>query len=445
MISRTQALPQGEEAVEWPHPMRAWFTVGILMLAYATAFIDRQILTLLVDPVKSDLQISDTEFSLLSGLAFTIFYTLLGVPLAWIADRGSRRNLIIVGIGVWSVMTALCGLATSFFSLFLARIGVGIGEAGLSPAAYSMIADSFPQSARARAMGVYAMGAIMGVGLALMIGGMIVEWTAAIPPVELPVVGALKGWQLAFLAVSVPGPLIMLVLLFVREPVRQGVAHMPREAPEPIVPFLRAQGPLLALLTVGYSMLGLVIAAYLTWIPAFLTRVHGWQVGEVGLIFGGLLVLCSTLGVLLGGAISAWFIRRGRPDGIVRTAIYGGLFCFPFAVSMPLVAADEMAVLLLGLACLGFGIFQGLPAATLQSITPNRLRARILALYLLVGNLVAFTIGPTAVALISDYWLRDPAKIGVAIAICSVVAIPVGVAALLAARTSFVRRIETLA
>lgn len=132
------------EAASWPNPSRAWFGVVVLMACYATAFVDRQIITLLVEPIKQDLGINDTEFSLLSGLAFTLFYTVMGIPLAWAADRWSRQKLIMLGVAVWSAMTAACGMANSFFTLFLARIGVGIGEAGLSPAAYSMIADSFP-------------------------------------------------------------------------------------------------------------------------------------------------------------------------------------------------------------------------------------------------------------------------------------------------------------
>ena len=149
----------------------------------------------------------------------------MGIPFAWLADRGSRRNLIVVSMTFWSVMTAACGMASSFLTLFLARIGVGVGEAGLSPAAYSMIADSFPPEKRARPLGVYAIGAILGVGLALIIGGAVVHWASSAPPVVLPVIGELKTWQLAFLVVSVPGPLLALLLLPMREPARHEKAR----------------------------------------------------------------------------------------------------------------------------------------------------------------------------------------------------------------------------
>jgi MFS family permease len=154
----------------WPHPGWAWFAVAALMVAYTSSFIDRQILTLLVQPIRADLTISDTQFSLLAGIAFSLFYTVMGVPLARLADRGSRRWIIFWGIVVWSVMTVACGLANSFWALFAARIGVGIGEAALSPAAYSMISDYFPPRQRARALAVYSMAPYIGAGLALMIG-----------------------------------------------------------------------------------------------------------------------------------------------------------------------------------------------------------------------------------------------------------------------------------
>ena len=143
-------------SADWPSKARSWSLVFILVLAYICAFADRQILSLLVDPIKRDLNITDTEFSLLNGLAFTLCYTIVGLPLAWLADRGSRRNLIISCISFWSLMTAVCGMANSYWTLFLARMGVGAGEAGLSPAAYSMIADHFPPEKRARPMSVYA-------------------------------------------------------------------------------------------------------------------------------------------------------------------------------------------------------------------------------------------------------------------------------------------------
>ncbi|WP_309644487.1 MFS transporter, partial [Phenylobacterium sp.] len=360
------------------------------------------------------------------------------VELAVLADRGSRHKLIMVSIAFWSLMTAACGLAGSFFTLFLARIGVGVGEAGLSPAAYSMIADSFPANRRARALGVYAMGSIAGVGLALLIGGAVVQCALTAPPVTVPLIGTLHSWQLAFFMVSVPGPILMLAMAFVREPHRQTGAA-PEPVSTPFTPFLRQRWLVFSLLAAGYSFIGVAVAAYLTWTPAFLIRVYDWPIGRVGTVLGGILLVFSTGGILLGGWMADAMAIAGRRDAVLRVAMIGAGLALPFAVATPFAPTGTMAAVLLAAMFLAFGLTQGLPAVSFQAIAPNRLRARVMALYLLIGNIVAFTIGPTGVALISDHVLKDPAKIGVAVAIVSGVMVPLGIGCLMAARRAYVQ------
>ena len=435
-LPETPVHPQPES---WPSTRRAWTLVSLLVIAYALAFVDRQILTLLVEPVRRDLDITDTQFSLLAGLAFTLFYTLMGIPFAWLADRGSRRNLIVVSVTFWSVMTALCGLAHNFLTLFIARIGVGVGEAGLSPAAYSMIADSFPAQKRARPLGVYAAGAILGVGLALIIGGAVVAWANTAPPVVLPGLGELKTWQLAFLLVSVPGPLLALVLLFVREPRRhESRSRAPGVDTGSLKHFLAERGWVFTLLAFGYSLIGVAIAAYLSWTPAFMIRSHGWSIARIGTVYGLVLLVFSTAGIIVGGWLVDRLAARGARDAVLKVSIGGCALALPFALAAPFTASGEAAMATIAVMSLLFGLAQGLPVAALQAIAPNRVRARVIALYLLVGNIVAFTVGPTGVALISDHWLGDPARIGHAIAILSAFVTPAGLLALLLARRRFV-------
>jgi MFS family permease len=411
--------------------------VLLLVAAYATAFVDRQILTLLVEPVKRDLAITDTQFSLLSGLAFTFFYTIMGIPFAWLADRGSRRNLILASVTFWSAATAACGMAGSFVSLFVARIGVGIGEAGLSPAAYSMISDSFPPEKRARPLGVYATGAILGVGLALIIGGAVVHWANSAPPVVLPFLGVLKTWQLAFLVVSVPGPLLALLMLPIREPARHEKAVRAEGNPASFRSFLRDRGWVFSLLATGFSLIGVSIAAYLSWAPAFMMRVHGWSIARVGAVYGSILLVFSTSGIFVGGWWVDRLVAQGAKDAVLKVVIAGATLALPFAIGAPFAPTGEIAMASIALMSFAFGLTQGLPAVAFQAIAANRVRARVMALYLLVGNIIAFTIGPTGVALISDYWLKDPAKIGVAIGVLSSVVVPLGVLAVALARKPF--------
>jgi MFS family permease len=407
------------------------------MAAYALAFVDRQILSLLVEPVKRDLAITDTQFSLLSGLAFTLFYTVMGIPFAWLADRRSRRNLIIASIGFWTFMTALCGMATSFLTLFLARIGVGVGEAGLSPAAYSMIADNFPPAKRARPLGVYAIGSICGVGLALIIGGAVIQWANTAPPVVLPLLGELKSWQLAFIIVSLPGPFLILAMLPLHEPKRQEKALAEGESRPSFMAFLRRRWVPFTLLSLGYSLIGVSVAAFLTWTPAFMARRYGWEMAQIGATYGSVLLVFGTAGILFGGWWADKMASRGAQDSILRVAMTGTACALPFALAAPYASSGALAMASIAAMSFAFGLTQGLPAPSLQAIAPNRLRARVMALYLLIGNLIAFTVGPTGVALISDYILRDSNRIGEAIAIVSAIVCPLGLLCLFGARKSF--------
>ena len=197
--------------------------MAVLTLAYIVSFIDRQILSLMVDPIRNDLGIGEKQMSLLMGATFAVFYTFFGIPLGRLADRRSRRGLISAGIALWSLMTAGCGLTKRFWQLALMRMGVGVGEASLSPAAYSLISDYFRPALRSTAMSVYSMGIYLGSGLALILGGFVIGYTAGQEHAVLPWVGTVRPWQQVFLLVGLPGLLVALLLLTIREPERKGM------------------------------------------------------------------------------------------------------------------------------------------------------------------------------------------------------------------------------
>lgn len=438
---QTEIAASDSADAAWPSRARSWSLVFILVLAYICAFADRQILSLLVDPIKRDLNITDTEFSLLNGLAFTLCYTIVGLPLAWLADRGSRRNLIISCISFWSLMTALCGMANTYWSLFLTRMGVGAGEAGLSPAAYSMIADHFPPENRARPMSVYATGSILGAGIAFMVGGAVVQWTSDAHQIVLPLIGAIKPWQVAFLCVALIGPPVVLAMFLIREPARREIGAMHDGGGAALLGYMRRRGRVFLLLTFAYGISGMVIASYKAWAPAMLMRQFGWDVGTVGFVLGGMLMVGSGAGVLIGGWLSDRLAKGGRLDAPPMASLVAACVAGPFAVATPLVESSQAVTILLGAATFGFGLMQGLPAPALQAIAPNRLRARIFATYFLIGNPIAFIVGPTAVAMVSDGIFQDPAKVGVALACVSAVAMPLSALCLIAALAPFRRAV----
>ncbi len=427
------AKTETDEDGAWPNPVYSWYVVGVLMLAYTNSFIDRQILSLLIEPIRASLDISDTQVSLLAGLAFSIFYTLMGVPIARLADERNRKVIIATGVACWSAMTALCGITHSFWQLFLARVGVGVGEATLSPAAFSIMADYFPKHKLARAFSVYSMGVYFGAGLALIIGGIVVRMVSTAGSVELPVIGKVLPWQLTFFCVGLLGLPIFLLVLTIREPVRRGLkaAGVPKEGNASSLPvllaFLRLNRATVILHFLAFSAVGIGIVGFMTWTPTLFIRTWGWEASSIGLAYGAIMFTLGTAGVYTGGFVADWLERRGHKDATLRAALYAGILSIPCAIATPLLPTGELALVGLGVTSFLLAFPQGLPAAALQVVTPNPLRAQMTALYFLVGNLIALGFGPTLVALVTDYGFGDPMKLRYSMAVVGGTMIPVGV------------------
>jgi MFS family permease len=411
----------------WPSPRYAWFVIFLLVLAFTSSFIDRQILSLLVGPIRADLDISDTQFSLLVGLAFSLFYASFGIPIAYAADRMSRRLIISAGVFTWSVMTALSGLSSTYWQLFLARMGVGVGEATLTPAASSLISDYFPKERRGLAMAVYATGVYWGSGLALMIGGIVVRAVEAAPAIQWPLVGELRPWQTVLVMVGLPGVVLAAAMLLIREPVRRGLPPDAAQRLAPLLPFLKANRLTILGLFLGFTLLGMVVIAYLTWIPATFMRSFGWHAAEIGLAFGLIVMTCGSLGIMAGGLLADRLTARGHADAAVRAGLYGGLATIPLAALAPLLPTPGLILAASGLALFAVTSTQALPIVAIQFMTPNNLRARMAAVYFLVGSLLLYTAGPTSVALLTDYLFRDDAAVRYSLAVVSVVVAPLGV------------------
>jgi MFS family permease len=417
---------------EWPSPRAAWYAVVVLMVAYLFSYVDRQILSMLVGPIRADLGLTDTQISLLHGLAFAVCYTVLGVwPVGRWADTGNRRNVIAGGIFLWSLMTALCGRAYSYATLFLARIGVGVGEAALAPAAYSMIADYFPPEKRGRALGMFAMGVYFGIGAAIMITGVLVQLVSASPTVNLPLFGEVRSWQTAFLLVGPPGILVSLWLLSVREPARRGGRSQLQPSFVAALAFAREHRAFYLSLTFGVSLLTLLFNAVAFWVPAHLTRVHGFAPLEIANSYGPLMFVFGAAGIVSGGALADRLRVRGVRDAELRVGAWSALLLWPVAVIA--FQVDDPRLMLVLLAPLLFlsSFPFGAASSAIQLVTPNQYRARMSALYLLIINLTGIGFGATAASLISDYVLRDANRIGDGVSIVASVSAPLAAALLL--------------
>jgi MFS family permease len=419
----------------------AWYVVAVLLLAYTLSFIDRMILSLLVGPIKADLGISDTQMSLLMGFAFAIFYSALGIPLGWLADRRARRGLIVAGVAAWSLMTAACALARGYAGLFLARVGVGVGEATLSPAAYSMLGDYFPREKLGRAMAVYSIGVPLGSGIALMAGSVVVKLVTDGPPVAFPIVGELAAWRMTFLWVGLPGLLVaLLVALTVREPARQGDAS--KTGRGELLAFLKAHPAAIAAHFGGMSLVALVMYGAMAWIPQFLHRTYAMPVPQAGLWFGVATAACGAAGLLLGGWMADGLYRRGFKDAHLRVIRLNAVLLLPLFVGMALAPTAPLALGLMVVGMLIGTIHGGVAGAALQLITPNRMRARMVALYFLVANLIGLGLGPTAIALVSDLAFGRPEALRYGLAIVTGVALPLSAMILTAGLKPFARAVE---
>ncbi len=384
-----------------------WYPVGILMVAYVVSFIDRQVITLLVEPIRNDMQISDTEISLLMGLAFAIFYVTMGVPIARLSDSRSRKAIIVIGMSLWSAATVLCGLAKNFSQLFLARVGVGVGEATLTPAAYSMIADLFPEEKLGRALAVYSTGIYIGAGLAGVLGGWAVQTISGADPINLPVLGPIKPWQLTFMVVGFPGFILVAIIMFtVREPQRRNVQSQMTGKALPfadVLNFMWLNKRTFGSIFVGYALGGIAFYGFLAWIPEFIRRTHGWEIGAAGMLFGLIYAVLGAAGTLTGGWVCDWLTSKGYRDVAIRScAVYFAL-ATPFMILTPLMPSMTLAIPMMAMMAFTMSLQQAMTPVAIQLITPNEMRAQATSLFFVASLFPAIGFGATSVALVTDF------------------------------------------
>lgn len=418
---------QGAQTDDPPYPSEgyAWYVVMILMIVYIFSFVDRQVLAYLVGPIKADLGVSDTAMGLLGGTTFAIFYTLFGIPLGRLADSKSRRGIIAVGLFLWSLTTAACGIARSFTHLLIFRVGVGVGEAALSPSAYSLIADYFKPSRMALAISVYGAGIYIGSGVASIVSGYLVEFATAQESFSLPLVGDTRPWQLVFFAIGLPGILFTLAMLTVREPKRRGVLHKSGQSDIPfgeVMAYVRSNWKTFLCHCGGFGFFALIGYAGAYWVPATFVRTHEWSLGDVGLRYGLAVIFFGSGGIIFGGQLADSLARKGYVDAKMRVGLLAVLIHLPVGILFPLVTNDWLAFVILIPAVFAIGMPFGVAPAAIQEMMPNQMRGQAAALYLFVVNLIGMGLGPLSVGWIGDNILKDESKINVSLAITNITA-----------------------
>ena len=407
---------------------RAYVTLGILVLLNIVSFLDRQVISLLVDPIKAELGIDDFQLSMLQGLAFAIFYGLCSIPLGWAVDRFSRRWIIYLGVTGWSIATLGCGLARNFGQMFVARMGVGVGEAALSPAAYSMLPDLFPPRRLNMATGVLATGAAIGTGVALAVGGMIVIWSQQAGAIVLPVIGTVSAWRLVFLIAGAVG--VVLAFLIFLAPATHRHAPAVAQATE-VDPgygrWLRDHAAYLGTLSSAAALWGAFAYGLAAWEPALLSRVFGLPTGEIGITLGMIQLVTGVVGYVFGGWLIDRMMEAGISDPHYRYLIYGGFIVVAAgAIGILFASSAFMAYLMIGILHLVMP-FTASYVGHLQMSVPARYRGRTIALVMLIMTVTATTIGPMTVAFFTDYVFGAPEMVGHSIAATAALFVPASI------------------
>lgn len=403
----------------------SYYVVVALMIAYTLSFMDRVLISLLVEPIRSEFDLSDTQIGMLIGFGFVLFYSVMGLPFGAMADRSNRRNLIVIGIVGWSLATAGSGMVQGFGGLLLMRALVGVGEATLSPAALSTIADRFPVSKLAFAISIYSSGVVIGGGLAMAFGGLLAQWSLG-TSLSLPLLGEYSGWRLTFLLVGLAGlPVATAIWLSVREAERRIASPAP---PFSAVVRLFSEHRR-AFLGAFLGLASVVMANYvaLLWGPAYLSRSHGLSLAETGLILGIINGGLGFAGVLSGGIIADKLSLRGTIDAPVKVIIYSQIIQLPFLVVAFTTGNLPLAAICIGIAAYFTSMIGGLQGATVSLLVAPQMRGRAMAIYLLTANMIGMGLGPLLVGILSD---RFDGAIGPAIAVTAALGILCGVTTL---------------
>ena len=417
-----------EKPMDRKAAIAAWGMVAVFLLLYIVSYIDRTIINMMVGPLERDLQLSDFQISLLAGPAFSIFYVLCGLPMGWLIDRYSRRWMTAIGVFVWGLATVSCGVAGSYIHIFLGRMGVGLGESTLTPAAHALISEAFPPKRLATALSVYSLGAIIGGGIATIVGGTVVHLVADLTVVNLPLIGAVKPWQAIFLIVGLPTVLLSPLVFLVKEkPAAERHARHAGAAGSSVNfwAMLKKDWVFWIGLPLGFGCTNILANAYAVWSPTLMVREFGWDIGSVGLAWGVQHMIAGSIGQLGGAMIVDWLYARGVKDAHVKYQMAGLFISVPTLV-WAVNSHNPWAYLVLT----GFFFcvtmpFLGYANAAMQLFAPPNLRGRISAMFLAIVTLVGTGLGATVTGYLTDHLFHDKLKVGMSLAIVTLCTAPV--------------------
>lgn len=425
---------------------RANYTLLVLFVCYVCSFVDRQIISLLITPIKNTFLISDFQFSLIQGAGFALCYALAGFPLGRLADKHNRRLIIFWAVLVWSLMTCLGGVVSSVGLLFVARLGVAIGEAGLSPSAFSILSDTYQPKSLGFAISVYKMAIPVGVGVAMISAGVLYDFFAALDYQDIAFIGSLLPWQMTMLTVGGAGVLLAFLVLTIKEPSR--VIHKSdqfADAPPTLkvaVQFLASNKMLYIGLIGAAAMLAICNYGISSWYAEFLQRYYGVSKSQAGSMFGTVYLVFGPLGIVAGPFLSKFFQSKGYLDAYVRTIIVCVMIAFIPSIIALIAPTSTSSIVLIALTLFFLSMYLGVLTAAVQTVTPNRMRGQVTALYLFFTTIVGLSLGSSVVAFITDFVLQDESMLNFSILATNAVCLPLALLLLLKARPPYVNAIK---
>jgi MFS family permease len=393
--------PKVDEA-EYPPPSQAWYCVVILALAVMVNFLDRGILNLLIEPIKADLGLSDTQISLIVGAAFTIFYAIFGWPVAVMVDRWSRKHMMAAGIAIFGLMTMMSGLASNFWHLFLARVGIGVGETTSGPSAYSLLSDYFPPAKLPRAIAVMNLGFVAGVGFSMIIGGAIISFVGTSGGYDFPFGVHLRSWQLVLILVSIPGFIVAALMLTVKEPKRRGVVEKKSRPIGEVFGFVGHHWKVYIPLFAGLALRSVQMFGLQTWGAPFYARTYGWAGDKYAYVVGISLMIAMPIGLFFGSWLAERWWKNKIYDANIRVTVISTAVAVPLAIAQPLMPSPWLAAAFGFFAAMAGGMAAPVENAALQSVTPNHLRGQVTFMFLFIMNVVGMMMGPLVVSTFTD-------------------------------------------
>ncbi len=414
----------------------------MLIIASLVAFIDRQIVAIVVDPMQEDLGVGDTEIGWLYGV-FALFYAVAAIPIASLADTKSRKHIIAIGIFIWSLMTIACGLTRNYWQIFIARIGVGVGEATLGPSTTSLIGDYFPRKDIPLALSIFQAGPIIGSGLAFVIGGVVLDLVQSAEPMVLPFFGELKPWQQTFVYVGAPGLVLAGFFLLLKEPIRRPspTEDKSRSNFGQLADFYKAHTRTLVFHHLGFVSLILTGYAFVFWSVSFFVRVHGIPAAEASQTFGWIFVVFGPLGPFAVAWLAAKLTDRGHKDANIVAGMIGGMLTIPAVLLIQIAPNATWAFILYAPALFAVNSPFGIAAGSLPVITPPHLRARVAAAYMLVGA-TGMMFGPPLAGAFNEHIFPGPEGVRYSMITMTIFFGIIGVFFLWLARKPYARSLE---